>query len=217
MSFECVLFDFDGTLADTEKYNLDYFALSVGAFGITLTDEDRKALLGNTDPRIIEGILSRASRPVSLEEWRKMRGSIGNTYESDERLHPEPGAAECLRELREKGLKLAVVSSTQSRLIKAALKRLSLYSLFDLILCGDDCQIHKPDPYPYLAAMERLGVTPEKSIVVEDSPSGIKSGKAAGALVIAYKGGCYEQDTSLADHEVESFPELSALIGSLLV
>lgn len=215
MELKAVLFDFDGTLADTEKYNIEYFSLAMSRFGVTVTEEDRKALVGNTDPGIISRILSRAPRTVSMEEWRATRASVGNTYEHDERLKPEPGAPELLSALKERGIKLAVVSSTHSTMITAALKRLSLHSCFSLVLCGDMTEERKPDPGPYLIAMDKLGVKPEESVIVEDSPSGIQSGKAAGAVVIAYKGGCYEQDTSLADYEVSHFSEMLPILESL--
>lgn len=208
MSLECVLFDFDGTLADTEMYNIEYFSLAMECFGVTVTEEDKDALIGNTDPGIIQRILSRSPLKVSMDEWRKVRQSVGNTYEHDERLKPAPGVPEMLSALKGKGLKLAVVSSTATHLVTAALKRLSLYDFFDLVLCGDEFPKRKPDPAPYLLAMERLGVKAEDCIVVEDSPSGIQSGKAAGAYVIAYKGGSYEQDTSKADFEIKDFSEL---------
>lgn len=212
MRLECVLFDFDGTLADTESYNIEYFSLAMRHFGVTVTEDDRNALVGNTDPGIIERILSRSPSPVSMDEWRRVRQSVGNTYEHDERLRPAPGVPEVLRTLKERGLKLAVVSSTASHLITAALRRLSLYDYFDLVLCGDQCPKRKPDPAPYLMAMERLGVKAGSSAIVEDSPSGIKSGKAAGAFVVAYKGGCYVQDTHLADAEISCFPDLLPLL-----
>ena len=67
------------------------------------------------------------------------------------------------------------------------MEALDLGDLTDYVISGDECVAHKPDPEIYLRAMRHLRVSPEESVVVEDSPTGIRAGKAAGALVCALR------------------------------
>ena len=64
---------------------------------------------------------------------------------------------------------------------------LDIDELTDYFISGDECAGHKPDPEIYLRAMRRLAVRPEEAVVVEDSPTGIRAGKASGALVCALR------------------------------
>ena len=66
MPIRCVLFDFDGVIADTEERNADYLASALAHFGVRLTEEDRSALVGINDPSLLEALLKRAETPVTL-------------------------------------------------------------------------------------------------------------------------------------------------------
>ena len=68
MPIRCVLFDFDGVIADTEERNADYLASALAHFGVRLTEEDRSALVGINDPSLLEALLKRAETPVTLEQ-----------------------------------------------------------------------------------------------------------------------------------------------------
>ena len=68
MPIRCVLFDFDGVIADTEERNADYLAAALAHFGVRLTDADRSALVGINDPSLLEALLKRAETPVTLEQ-----------------------------------------------------------------------------------------------------------------------------------------------------
>lgn len=70
MPIRCVLFDFDGVIADTEERNADYLAAALAHFGVRLTDADRSALVGINDPSLLEALLKRAETPVTLEQLR---------------------------------------------------------------------------------------------------------------------------------------------------
>ena len=122
-----------------------------------------------------------------------------------------PGLLPFLWRLRAAGIRTALVTSTSSRLILAALNRMGMSALFDAILCGDMVEKRKPSPEGYQKAMALLGAAPERSIVIEDSPVGIRAGKAAGAVVAACRCGRLRQDTSQADFEFESFEECMRL------
>lgn len=211
MEAKCVLFDFDGVIADTEESNARYLGKALAVFGVDITPEEKARLVGMNEIGMLEEILRRAQPPVTVDRLLEERRRQGNTYEDDPALTLIPGVLEFLRRLRAAGKQTALVSSTSSRLILAALNRLRLASLFDVIICGDMVREKKPSPECYQKAMALLGVKPEECVVVEDSPVGIRAGKAAGAPVAACRCGKLRQDTSQADFEFETFEECMGL------
>ena len=211
MEARCVLFDFDGVIADTEESNVKYLGKALAVFGVVITPEEQAQLVGMTDPRILEKMLRRARPPVTLKQLLEERQRQGNTYEDDPDLAPTPGVIEFLHRLRAAGKRIALVSSTSARLILAALNRLGLTGFFDVIICGDMVSEKKPSPECYRKAMALLRARPEECVIVEDSPVGIRAGKAAGAVVAACRCGRLRQDTSQADFEFESFEECMKL------
>jgi len=205
MPIRCVLFDFDGVIADTEERNADYLAAALAHFGVRLTDADRSVLVGINDPSLLEALLKRAETPVTLEQLQAERARRGNYYENGADLHPQPGLREFLYALRAQGIRTGVVSSTRSQLILTALDRLHLVSQFDVVVCGDMVTRRKPDPEPYLRAAQLLGLAPDDCLVIEDSPAGIRAGKAAGCTVLGYTGSSIRQDVSAADFAFSDF------------
>lgn len=211
MAISCVLFDFDGVIADTEVSNSNYLAKALSVFGITLTNSDRGELIGRNGRDILQGFLDRAPQPVTLEELLVVRRQLGNTYEDNPDLKALPGLYDFLHFLRHNGYRTGLVSSTSSHLILAALNRLSLTAMFDVIICGDMVRAQKPDPECYLKAMDLLSAQPEECIIIEDSPVGICAGLSAGATVIGYTGSSVKQDTSKAHFNADSFSACSKL------
>lgn len=205
MELRCVLFDFDGVVADTEPSNNRYLEQALAVFGLKLNDEQRLALIGVNGLDFIRPLLASAEPPVSDEAYLAVRQKQGNTYENSPDLKAQPGLRDFLGLLRGAGIKTGLVSSTSSRLILAALNRLGLADQFDAILCGDMVRRKKPDPEGYRRAMELLQVPPECCVVIEDSPVGIRAGLAAGAWVVGYEGASVPQDTGLAQDRLKSF------------
>jgi len=205
MELRCVLFDFDGVVADTEPSNNRYLEQALAVFGLKLNDEQRLALIGVNGLDFIRPLLASAEPPVSDEAYLAVRQKQGNTYENSPDLKAQPGLRDFLGLLRGAGIKTGLVSSTSSRLILAALNRLALADQFDAILCGDMVRRKKPDPEGYLRAMELLQIPPECCVVIEDSPVGIRAGLGAGAWVVGYEGASVPQDTGLAQDRLKSF------------
>ena len=94
-----------------------------------------------------------------------------------------PGAQNLLADLAAAGVPQALVSSSYRVLVDAALA--TGLGPFSLTIAGDEVGHGKPHPEPYLTAATRLGVEPVRCVVLEDSPSGVASGEAAGCAVVA--------------------------------
>ncbi len=210
MNRKFVLFDFDGVIADTENSNAAYLQKALSVYGIKLTAEDRKKLIGTKNKEYVSQLLSRSPIPVTQEELKETRIKMGNTYENGD-ICEEKGIRKLIDMIRKRGMKTALVSSTSAKLIITALNRLQMMDMFDVIVCGDMYKEPKPNPEGYKRAMDYLKASPEECVVVEDSQVGILAGKQAGAYVIAYKGGSIEQDVGQADYVIRSFESIDIL------
>lgn len=211
MDVECVIFDFDGVISNTEESNCEFLQRALEEFGILLTDEEKYNLIGTSDRKILENILRKSSSDVSMEELTSMRAMIGNTYENTD-IKPMPGLTAMLQSLQKSHIQMAIATSTSTRLIMTALNKMHLISYFDAIVCGDMCTKRKPDPEIYNKTMAYLNRNPEDCIIIEDSTAGITAGKRAGAYVIAYSGSGLEQDRSGADCLVETYEACQKVI-----
>ena len=203
-----VLFDFDGTLADTEVLGFQLDQAVAVRCGVTLDEDDLRSLIGTTGIESVPAMFARHGVEITYEEFERLRPRNDVIYK--ERLQClNPGARELLDRLVERGVRLALVSTTDTYEIVYACNRFGITSHFDAIVGGDMGLPGKPQPDPYLAAMRFLGLAPEECVVVEDSPTGIAAGRAAGVHTIAYVGGSVRQDASAADETFERYEDLS--------
>ena len=175
-----------------------------------LSEAEKRRLPGVNDAAMVAEFLKRASTKVSLEEFQAYRKSQGNTYVNGN-LRTMPGLTRVLERLREMGIPLALVSSTSTYLIEAALQRLGLTDFFPVVIGGDMVRRRKPDPEPYQTAMRLLNARAEECLIVEDSPVGIRAGKAAGGTVVGYRGSELRQDVSEADYRLDSYAHFFSL------
>jgi HAD superfamily hydrolase (TIGR01509 family) len=179
-----VLFDMDGTLVDSEKvWEIALHELAAWAGG-TLSPEARRAMVGSSmanSMRIFREDLGQPDRPEEPDvKWLTSR--VFNLFR--EGLVWQPGAAELLRAVKIAGLPTALVTSTGRLLVEAALDTLGREN-FDVVVCGDEVTMPKPDPEPYRTAATLLGVPIELCVAIEDSPTGVASALASGAVVLA--------------------------------
>jgi len=174
----------DGTLVDSERvWDIALRELAVRAGG-TLSDEARLAMVGSNMGRTMQLLRDDLGQPDRPEEpdvqWLSDR-----VYELfAQGLVWRPGAHELLKAVRAAGLPTALVTSTGRRLVEVALDSLGREN-FDVVVVGDEVKAPKPDPEPYRTAAELLGVPIEKCVAIEDSPVGVASAVAAGAVVLA--------------------------------
>jgi HAD superfamily hydrolase (TIGR01509 family) len=177
-----VLFDMDGTLVDSEKvWDVALNELAVREAGRHLSTAARQAMIGSsmvTSMRIMSEDLELDHEPD--HDWL-----IERVFELfAQGLIWRPGALELLRAVREQGLPTALVTSTGRKLVEVALETLGREN-FDVIVCGDEVAVPKPDPTPYRLAAELLEVPVEQCVAIEDSPTGMASAVASGAAVLA--------------------------------
>ncbi|WP_308120941.1 HAD family hydrolase [Paractinoplanes bogorensis] len=179
-----MLFDMDGTLVDSEKvWEIALHELAARAGG-TLSPAARHAMIGSsmaTSMRILRDDLGQPDRPEEPDvEWLTDR--VFELFGGG--LVWRPGALELLHAVRFAGLPTALVTSTGRKLVEVALDTLGRDN-FDVVVCGDEVSMPKPDPEPYRTAAALLGVPIEDCVAIEDSPTGVSSALASGAAVLA--------------------------------
>ncbi|WP_225903830.1 HAD family hydrolase [Anaerocolumna chitinilytica] len=206
MNIKYVIFDFDGVIANTEESNGNFLAKAFNEYGIRFTKEDMYRLIGLNNSSELQGILNRASKQITMEEFMETRKKIGNTYENS-KIQPMPGLIALIVYLRDRGIKMAIATSTSTKLIITALNRMHMLPYFECIVCGDMCDRKKPDPQVYQKAMEYLSAMPQDCIVIEDSTIGITAGKNAGAYVIGYGGSGIKQNREEADLIINTYDQ----------
>src|SRR5690606_5762616 len=145
-----------------------------------------------------------------VDELVKMTNSLVTPYfNSLEKMEPMPGVKNLIEKLKEKGIPLAVASSSYADVIEIILQKTGLQSYFDVVVSSQMAGASKPEPDIFLLTARKLSVPPEKCIVIEDSTNGIKAAKAAGMFCIAFAGpGSELQDQTQADLIVVDFGEI---------
>jgi len=180
-----VLWDFDGTLADTEPLWIEAEYELIGRLGGTWSEEQANELVGNSliDSGIY--ILNAIDRRDLDPAW-VVDQLITRVVEMlrDRPMPWRPGARELLTSLREAEVPCALVSASYRVLLEAAISQLPA-GTFAVTVAGDEVTQGKPHPEPYEKACAELGVDARDCVVLEDSITGATSGNAAGALVVA--------------------------------
>ena len=185
MTLAAVLWDMDGLLIDSEPlWTVAETELAVRLGGVW-TDEIKAAVVGTrldvAVPAILRwyGVDPTPARVADTSAWL-----LGRMVELFAQALPVlPGARELLAGLQAAGVPQALVSSSYRVLVDGALA--TGLGPFAVTVAGDEVARGKPDPEPYRTAAAHLGVDPSHCVVLEDSPSGVASGQAAGCAVVA--------------------------------
>lgn len=175
-----VLWDMDGTLVDTEPYWMAAETPLVESCGGTWSHEQALRLVGlglEDSARILQdaGVRMGIRDIVDhlTDEVMSQLAEKGNPF--------RPGAVELLADLRRAGVKTALVTMSLRRMATTVVDLMD-FDAFDVIIAGDDAIRPKPFPDPYLQACVALGVDPADTVAIEDSPNGLRSAVASGAV-----------------------------------
>jgi beta-phosphoglucomutase-like phosphatase (HAD superfamily) len=187
-----VLFDMDGTLVDTEHLWLQAELLTMLRIGGEWTDADQQHCLGGPLERVVEYMAGKGDPEIVGDLTTQGVGEfLITTMEAlllAEEIRWQPGARTLVCEVVDRSSPTGLVTASWRRLIDAV--HLSIagdlgFEPFTVIVGGDEVPESKPHPAPYLQAAALLGVAPGDCLVIEDSPTGVASGLAAGCRVVA--------------------------------
>jgi beta-phosphoglucomutase len=191
--FEAVIFDWDGTLADTMAVIVTSFQKTLSEIGITITDEYIKRRIGIGASETFREILREAKRPVDealIKQLVQRKSQI--QIDLKDQVQLLGGARELLEALQGK-IKVGLASMNNSSVIKAMIEAKGLEKYFQVIITGDAVLHSKPDPEIFLKCAQQLEAKPEQCVVVEDSIFGVKAAKSGGMKCIAVTTGVYSK------------------------
>lgn len=180
------LFDLDGVITDTSELHYQSWQRIADELGVAFDRAANEQLRGLSRPESLAALLG--ARAEEFDDTRKseiLRQKNEDYLERVARLGPGDvfgGISDLLRELRSRGVRLAVASS--SRNARRVIERLGIVELFDAIVDGNDAPRSKPHPQVFCVAAERLGLLAERCVVIEDAESGVAAGLAAGMFVV---------------------------------
>ncbi|MDW0115281.1 pyrophosphatase PpaX [Sporosarcina saromensis] len=170
-----LLFDFDGTLLDTNELIIQSFEQVLNSrYPGQYTREDILPFMGPTLKESFDTVDADLS-DVLIQEYRTW-----NLANHDQLVKEFDGVSETLQRLKENGMKMAIVSTKRNNMVMRGLQLMGLEDFFDTVIGLDDVQRPKPDPEPLLLALERLGSKPEEALMIGDNTHDIGGGKNAG-------------------------------------
>lgn len=179
-----IIFDMDGVIIDTEPLSFETSKILLKMYDKDYTEDFHNSCMGLSMIEVIRRTISNYELEEDEDELLEKRNEL-YTKIALEKLQPINGVFELLDYIKKINIKCAIATGSNREIAEILLKKLGIIDYFQFILPGDEMEKSKPDPWPYLEAMKRLGSSSEETIIMEDSINGIKSAIAAGCKVIA--------------------------------
>lgn len=214
MTYDAIIFDCDGVLIDSETIAVAILAEDLRSFGLSLSfEEAHHRFTGCASTQIAAMVSEETGVPIPTD-WipqhnARVRDAVAATVE------PIAGVLDVLDALDGAGIPWGVASQSGLLYLERALGRVGIWQRAPgRVASSQMVQRPKPAPDVYLKAMELVGVAPDRAIVIEDSPTGVRAGTAAGARVIGYAADRAHQEL-VAAGAVDTVPTMPDLLDRL--
>jgi beta-phosphoglucomutase family hydrolase len=179
-----VLWDMDGVIVDSGVYHMRSWQETFHQTGITFTDENFKHVFGMRNDEIIRAMLGKDFTQEKFEAIAQAKEVAFRRLITDN-IKALPGVLKLLADINAVGFQQALVSSTPMENIDLITGKLGIKGYFRHIISGYDVTEGKPSPQCYLLAAQRLSVSPEDCMVIEDAVAGVRAAKNGGMKCIA--------------------------------
>ena len=210
-NYNTVLFDLDGTILDTNKLILDSFH---HAFN-DLYEEvpDKKTLTSFFGMTLVEAFsrMARNEKDVDLLISSFREFNLSN-HDSSIKIFPE--VQNTIIKLKENDFKIGIVTSKLNNTAKRGLNLFDLEKYIDVFIGADDTLIHKPDPFPVMECLRRIGAKGESSFMVGDSPHDITAGRLSGCktVFVNYSMVNVDRNNLECDYRIDKINELVKIL-----
>jgi HAD superfamily hydrolase (TIGR01509 family) len=184
LAVDAIIFDMDGVLVDSEPLHTRATTVLLAHLGLDWDERESAEYIGLTDVESFAALQARhglAGDPVDLAALWAERTIIL----LQQHARPLPGVPTVPLALRERGYRLALASSSRLSVIEATLDAIGARQLFEVIVSGAEVPRGKPSPDVFLEAARRLGMSPARCLVIEDSRHGVTAARAAGMRCLA--------------------------------
>lgn len=207
---KAVIFDMDRVLIDSEPLWQQAQITTFRRVGLRLSHQMCMQTIGLRIDEVVE--FWHRKHPWESIPKREIEGRIVDTVvEMIPEGEPMAGVSSVMRFVKSLGVKMALASSSASRIIHAVLERLELSDMLDFAHSAEEEEYGKPHPAVYLATARKLGVAPTECLAIEDSLNGVIAAKAARMKCVAIPHAAARQDSrfSIADATLDSLSELN--------
>ena len=178
---ELLIFDMDGLMFDTERISQECWETVGRGYGYTFTKDIFDAITGLDNRRMVEVFIAAYGEEFPFDDILREQRSLMWQRIKEEGVPLKAGLVECLEAGKKRQLKMAVASSSPLDMVLFYLRDAKVEDYFDYVLSGEEIKRGKPYPDVFLAVCQKLGVSPEKALVLEDSMNGLKAA-AAGSI-----------------------------------
>jgi len=187
----CVLWDLDGTIVESEDVTFKNAMFSFASNKINLNFSLKPNDFIGHEAKNIYKLLLKKNKIIDIEKYNLLydkwyEDAVDYIKNNIKSIKPRENVIEIWKDCFNKGIKQAVVTSSRSDIARAYLKNVGLHKYCELLICIDDVEEAKPSKIPYLKALDELKITNKQCVVVEDSMSGILSATNAGIYTIAW-------------------------------
>jgi len=182
---KAIIFDMDGVLIDAKDWHYESLNRALNFFGEEISRYDHLVTFDGLPTKKKLEMLSKVSDlPTELHSLINDLKQKFTTELVYSKCQPIFNHQYALSKLKSEGYKLAVCSNSIRRTIEIMMERSDLLKYLDFFLSNEDVQKSKPDPEIYSKAMERMGLTPDECLILEDNENGIKAAMASGAHLL---------------------------------
>ena len=210
-SLNAVIFDMDGVVVDGMPYHIESWKKALLTVDMSVTDLEIYLMEGMTGEETIQELTSKKNKSLSDESIRNVLKLKRKIFKDIFTVKLMKGSKELLLELQRLNYRLALVTGTRLEVVNKVLQ-MGLEGVFEIIITGEMVNNGKPDPEPYLKAVNELNVDKESCLVVENAPAGITSAKSAGLTCFAVQTSLPEEYLKSADKIFRSIDDLSAFL-----
>ena len=210
MTVKAILFDHDGTLVDSEATHFQLWKTILAHYQIQLAEDGYKQFhSGIPTARNAEILVEKYQINSTPQELAKQKDILTNAFFATQCFPLMPGVKDTLQTFYDVGLTLGIVTGAGRIGVDTTLAGHQLSDFFSVITTGEDVRLSKPDPAVYTLAMDKLGVSAQECIAIEDTENGIRSAVEAGLPCLAVKNAYsashdFSQATFIFDSMIEA-------------
>lgn len=206
-----IFFDLDGVIVDSEPIHAKAKRMILDSHSIQYPDSIFDDFIGQPDEVFFKHVyenIDKQRNPYQL----LLQEKNDQFFELIPEMQLVKGFTSFINEIKKRDIKTALVSSTSTYTFGLIDKHFYLADLFDLLITEKDTKKHKPFPDPYIKALQTLPASVDNTIVIEDSPNGIKSAKQAGCRVFALTTSFKTEKLIEADEIFNSYNDIAGKI-----
>ena len=213
-----VIFDWDGVIVDSREAHRKSWDMLAERENRPLPDGHFERSFGMRNQQIIPEVLQWSDRPEEIQRLSASKEQAYRDLITRSGIETLPGVRSLLRALQDEAVPAVIGSSTPRANLDCALELLGLGSAFRDLVAAEDVERGKPHPEPFLKAAQKIGMPPDRCVVIEDAHVGIAAAKAGGMAVLAVATTHAAGSLTGADRVEESLEDISpAVLKQLLV